>query len=784
MESKENKKGTMSVNKNALNSAKTVSGTINSNAVNGPVISGSNSTVNSGPVISGTTPSASGNDVVINGSSGEVGPAAPAGAQGQQQAPQKYYIGRLRNDLELFQGENNVEGLPTWVIFDPVADAYFKISDSNYHMIRALSGNMELEQYLQKLHALGIHAEKMEVLKLVKFLQDSSLFMPRYQQSEAHATKMREMKKKMFWQRLMSTYLFFRIPIVKPDRFLDRTMDIVQSILNKWTLALLWIIAFAGYIGLVMNWHKFTEKFISSISLQGLARYTLAVVVVKFIHEFSHAYAAKVNGVRVRRMGIAIVFFVPRLYSDLTDAWRIRDWKKRFLIDGAGIISEIIIGGGAALVWVNTVPGLTHSVAYFIFAVSIINTVLINGNPFIRYDGYYMLMDFVGIDNLQQRATERTRTLWRKLLFGLDLPTNDHTQGWKRYFLVFFGISSFIYRIFLYTSIIMIVYFQFPKAIGIVLLCLEVYLLILKPLTGEIRFLIMIRKKMNRTKLLLSSLGFVVIMLGFFLPLPWDVTLPCEVRPVNFERIYARSGFLSEIRVKDGQKVKKNELIFKQSNPYISWRLQEAVVGIKRDAAILDQAQSNVKRLSEVRIDQRALQSSRNLVKELERQEALLEIKSRLDGIFAFYDQHLKTGKWLRQGEVIGEVFNPKIKHVVAYVGEEEMRKLKKDDKVKLHLQRDLTTYSGVITSVNDVAAELEPTPLLDVFGGTILSNQNPQRGYFKPLQPRYQVTIKIDDAVKLPIGRSGAVNIRKYSSIGGNMIRTVIHVLQRELSF
>ena len=722
--------------------------------------------------ISGSTPPAVGGTP----------PVPQQQAQGQEQ--QKQYIGRLRSDIELFRGEQDIDGNPTWVIFDPVADSYFKISDAKYRMLRVLSANMEIEQYLEKLQSVGIHTNKGEVLKLVKFLQDHNLFMPRYLQSEAQALKMREMKKKIFWHRLMSTYLFFRIPIVKPDRFLSHTVDIVQIILNKWTLSLLWIIAVCGYIGLVMNWGKFTEKFISSISLQGLARYSLAVIAVKFIHEFAHAYSAKVHGVRVRRMGIAIVFFVPRLYSDLTDSWRIHDWKTRFLIDGAGIISEIIIGGFAALVWVNTTPGVTHSVAYFVFAVSIINTVLINGNPFIRYDGYYMLMDFLRIDNLQQRAIERTKALWRKHLFGLDLPTNDHTKGWKRYVLVIFGICAFIYRIFLYTSIILIVYFQFPKAIGIVLLCLEVYLLILKPLTTEVRFLHMMRKKMSRTKSLLSYIGITVILLCFFLPLPWDVTLPCEVRPVNFERIYANSGFISDILIKDGQRVKKHQLLFKQSDPYLSWRLKEAEISIKIDEMILDQAQSNTERLGEIKIDRRSLQSSRNLVKELKRKENLLNIKSRLDGVFALYDQKLITGKWLHKGALIGEVYNPKLKQVVAYVGENEMRKLQSGDKVKLHLEHSLATYSGVIVSVNDVAAELEPTPLLDVFGGSILSNQNPERGYFKPLQPHYQVTIRIDETVDLPIGRSGAINIRKYSSIGGNIVRKVINVLQRELTF
>jgi putative peptide zinc metalloprotease protein len=780
MAENEDRKDEISFNANSPDSQKYINGTIVPPANNEPVINGDITTPgNNEPVINGTAVPPSGNAPAVSGS-----PGAALPAQQPQKEEQKYYIGRLRSDLELFPGEPDISGNRTWVIFDPVADAYFKIGDESYQMLRVLSGNMEIEQYLAKLKSVGIHADKMKVVKMVKFLQDNNLFMPRYLQSEAQAMKMREIKKKTFWHRLMSTYLFFKVPIVKPDRFLNRTVGTIRQIFNKWTLSLLWIIAGCGYIGLVMNWDKFTEKFISSITLQGLARYTLAVVAVKFIHELAHAYTAKIYGIRVRRMGLAIVFFVPRLYSDLTDSWRIHNWKKRFLIDGAGIISEIIIGGAAALVWVNTVPGLTHSVAYFIFAVSIINTVLINGNPFIRYDGYFMLMDLTGIDNLQQRATEQTRALWRKHLFGLDTPIENRVHGWKLSFLVLFGICAFIYRIFLYTSIILIVYFQFPKVIGIVLLCLEVYLLVIKPLNGEIRFLTMMRKKMHRTHSALSYLGFAVILLCFFLPLPWDVSLPCEVRPLKFERIYARSGFLTRMLVKDGQSVKQGQLLFEQSNPYLSWRLQEALVSIKIDETILDQAQSNVERLGEIKIDRRALENSRNLAEELQRQEAQLQVKSTLHGVFALHNQKLKEGKWLRKGEVIGEVYNPQLKQVVAYVGEEEMRKLEAGDKIKLYLKNDLTPYPGEISAVNDVAAELEPSPLLDVFGGTILSSQQPEQGYFKPLRPCYQVTIKIDEAVKLPVGRSGTINIRKYSSIGGNIIRKVISVLQRELTF
>ncbi|MCP3966866.1 MAG: HlyD family efflux transporter periplasmic adaptor subunit [Lentisphaerae bacterium] len=579
---------------------------------------------------------------------------------------------------------------------------------------------------------------------------------------------------------VLASYLFFRIPILKPDRFLSRTLDGVKTIFNRWTFTLLWTIAITGYICLIMNLHQFADVFIKSISFQGLARYSIAVVLIKFVHEFAHAYTARIFGVRVRRMGLAFIVFIPRLYTDLTDSWRLASRKKRFLI----IISEIIIGGGAALVWANTPPGVTQTVAYYIFAVSIINTVLINGNPFIRYDGYYMLMDLTGIDNLQQRGIERVKNLWRKYLFGIKLPLSDNSSGWKLWFVVLFGICAFIYKFFLYTSIIMIVYFKFTKTLGIVLLVLEVYLLVFKPLKSEIKFLIMARKKVNRRKLILSSVGAAVLLLGMILPLPWDVQLPCEVKPADSDIVSARcDGFIESLPVKDGQQVNRGQLLMLQRNPYLAWRKHEAEINKKISRIEVDQAQSDNRRLGQVKVNMQAWRDSNDMLKELERKQAILKVKSSLDGTFVLWDRHLKPGKWLVKGEVIGEVFRPDRNIVSAYITEDDIRKIKLNDKVKICLDDEINWYTGRITAVNPVPAAMRATPLLQPFGGSIICYPVPG-GLFKPLQSCYQVDIMVDGKRKLPTGRTGVAVMRKYTSLGGNIFRKVLTVLQRELSF
>ncbi|MFA7231598.1 MAG: site-2 protease family protein [Victivallaceae bacterium] len=698
--------------------------------------------------------------------------------------PPKIYVGRLRRDIELFRGEYDSEGNPTWVIFDPVSDSYFRISDEDYRIVSAIHGVSDVDTFIGKLKDSGINVDKERVMKVLSFLNNSNLMHTVYQHTHQKVEKIQEARRKMIWDILLSSYLFFKIPLLRPDRFLARTVSIMNAIFNKWTFLVLGLIAFSGYVSLIVKWHKLADVFIKSISVAGLMRYSIAVIVIKIIHEFSHAYAAKVCGVRVRKMGIAFIVFFPRLYTDLTDAWRIASRKKRFLIDSAGIISEIIIGGGAAMVWANSAPGLTNTIAYYIFAVSIINTVLINGNPFIRYDGYYMLMDIVNIDNLQRRGIERVQYIWRKHLFGIDYTLPDEIGGWNKHFLIAYGISAFIYRFFLYTSIIMIVYYQFNKIIGIVLLMLEVYLLVIKPLIGEIKRLIAFKQKIKRRNFLFSMTGLGMIAFLLIIPLPWSISLPCEVKPVESEMIYARiSGFLEMMLVKDGQTVHKGQRLLTQSNPVLGWRLKEALLEKEIDRLQIDQAQSSAELLAGVNVAVKAWESSKTQIEELCRKQDLLSVPSNVDGVFSLYDQHLKSGKWLEKGEVVGEVFCPDRQKVFAYVQEEEIKDIRLNDKAEVSMSDEIKIYSGRITAVNSVPAVFTLSPLLNVFEGPIMVYPSGD-GTFMPLTTCYQIEITLDYGNQIRSGRTGTAWIQKYSSIGGNLVRNTIHVLLRELSF
>lgn len=736
-----------------------------------------------GEVISGSDTHSGGNSVSVN-SPADSAQGAPIPQPALQE--KKIYVGGLRTDIEIFPGETDQQGAPTWIIFDPVADTYFRVSEKYYRIISALSGTYELEQFIRKMQCSGLNVNKTDILKIIQFLNIGNLLLPTYGASADKAGKMRANKRKMLWHIILSTYLFFRIPLFKPDKFLNRTADAIHKIFNHWLLMTLSLIALLGYVGIIANFAKFTDAFMKSISVQGLMRYSIAVIFIKIIHEFSHAYTAKKYGCRVRKMGIAVVFFFPRLYSDLTDAWRVADRRKRFLIDGAGIFSELIIGGLAAVVWLNSRPGITQSISYYIFAVSAINTLMINGNFFIKYDGYYMLMDLINVDNLQRRSVETIRNIWRKFFWGIQPPPNpDEPTIITKNLLVLYGIGSFIYRIFLYSSIIFLVYFSFDflKPLAITLLGLEAFLLIIKPFYDETKQVFMNRKNIARKNLLLSGAGVAIIFLLLVLPLPWTLSLPCEIQSAQQSVVYAAfDGYLEEIKVANKDNVTAGQLLFRQQNPFVHMAMETAAIDLAIDQTILDQTESNSKKISQMEVVAQSLLSSKNKIAEAERKLELLNISAPQNGIFNLHNRRLTTGKWLTKGEVLGDIHDPGKLIGNAYVEEQDAKYIEIGESVEFSLPDQIQSYRGKVVELNELPAALPASPLLNISGGPINGTFNEQ-GEFIAMTTYYQVKIEFEKNAP-PAGRSGIASLTKYSSVAGNLLRTVWHVLLRELSF
>ncbi|HBM16938.1 MAG TPA: hypothetical protein DD381_11415 [Lentisphaeria bacterium] len=694
-------------------------------------------------------------------------------------------LGILRKDLQLIRSDDPYSGKLFWMIFDPVNDKYYKINELDKEIISALNRSFTLEEYISYLkEVINLDVSQEKLLSVISFLRNNGLMLPEYRLDEKRIEGLRNLRKRTWFDRLLNAYLFFKIPVWYPDDFLNRTIKKVNFIFNIWTIWIIVFIAVIGYLQVLINWNRFISEVISTFNINGAIRYIFVIAAVKILHELAHCYAAKYLGSRVRCVGIGIIFLMPRLYTDITDSWRITNPKKRAVIDSAGILVELMIGGIAAYIWAKIPPGLLNSLAYYLCTVSIINTLFINGNPFIRFDGYYLLSDLVGVENLMKKTVDAWDKIFEFLFLGIKFSRKKlkAIAGNKYALIIIYGLFTFVYRIFLYTGFVLIVYYMFFKALGILLAIAEIHLLFYRPLKGlilKLRSAKKIRKgKTSRTALAV----FIIIFILIIAPLPWNTSIPCISVSTQKEYLYMHQDGFFVNSIDDSATVAKDQTIAQFYNPYIQWELNRQKLQLEMAKVTLDQIYSDPTKLELTRIYEERKRRTESTIKDLEKQIASLCFKADFPGKFIMSDKNLQQGKWYRKGDFFGEVADPEKPEILAYASESAAKDISVGDSVTIHLGNDIKSYYGTVSYIDNVPASLlKQSPLLDAFGGPI--ETIPQENNLFKLKDRcYEITICVD--TKIPLEKTGLVNIRIYKSMAYYLFKNILAPLQKELSF
>ncbi|TWT66647.1 zinc metalloprotease [Allorhodopirellula solitaria] len=175
-----------------------------------------------------------------------------------------------------------------------------------------------------------------------------------------------------------------------------------------------------------------------------LLAFAIAIAVTKIFHELAHAWVCQKLGGRCREIGVLLLFGVPCLYCDVSEAWLMPRRRDRILVSAAGVLAEWIVAAIAVILWASTRSGLLHDVSALIVVVASVSTLLVNANPLLRYDGYYILSDAVGVPNLAHEATLAIRQTWASWVSG---DRTSQSAALPRPWLVAYGIASWIYRL-------------------------------------------------------------------------------------------------------------------------------------------------------------------------------------------------------------------------------------------------------------------------------------------------------------------------------------------------
>jgi len=479
----------------------------------------------------------------------------------------------LRADLQLTPAAPAIDGSPRWTLADPVRGRYFKLGAAAMRLLRHWSLG-DPEQVLRAANREpGLPLDGAELEQLLGFLRSHDLISALDPQQRASYSLKAAAQRQTLWQVLLHQYLFFRIPLWRPDAFLNRAWPWLERFGPRVLRYGFPVILGLGVFLVSRDWQRFIATFPHLFSLGGALAFGVALFFAKLCHEFGHAFMAKRAGCRVQSMGVAFMVLLPMFYTDVSDAWRVNDRCARLLIGAGGVLAELLLACIALLIWSLLPEGPGRTAAFMLASATWITTLMINLNPFMRFDGYFLLSDFWEVDNLQGRAFALCRWRLREFLFGYGAAAPEPWSPKMQRRLLIWGYGSWLWRAALFFGIALAVYHLFFKVLGIFLMLVELVWFIFLPILSEWRQWWSRREQAYAPRVLLSGLALLGLVLALGLPWRSAVELPTMLEAGRASALHAPvASRVKTVNVHDGQVVAQDEVLIELESPDLDSR--------------------------------------------------------------------------------------------------------------------------------------------------------------------------------------------------------------------
>jgi putative peptide zinc metalloprotease protein len=490
----------------------------------------------------------------------------------------------LRADLQLSEAAAALDGSPRWTLADPVRGRYFKLGAAAIRLLR----HWPLADAEKVLNAAnqepGLPLASHELDELLGFLRSHDLIAALDQQQRDSYAHKAAAQRQGLWQMLLHQYLFFRIPLWRPDAFLNRVWPWLERYGGRLLRYGLPLTLGIGVFLVARDWERFLSTFPHLFSLGGAMAFGIALFFAKLCHEFGHAFMAKRAGCRVQSMGVAFMVLLPLFYTDVSDAWRVKDRRSRLLIGAGGVLAELVLACIALLVWSLLPDGPARTAAFMLASATWLTTLAVNLNPFMRFDGYFLLTDLWQVDNLQSRAFSLCRWRLRELLFGYGQPAPEPWSPSMQRRLLWWGYFSWLWRAALFFGIALAVYHLFFKLLGIFLMMVELVWFIFLPIWKEMRIWWINRAHAHNARAALSIVGLLAVIAVLVVPWRSSVELPAMLEAGRVSALHAPvASRIKQLNVSDGQRVEAGAILIELESPDLTSR--QAIV--RREIDIL-----------------------------------------------------------------------------------------------------------------------------------------------------------------------------------------------------
>ena len=666
-----------------------------------------------------------------------------------------------------------------YVIKDPISLKYFRLDPEHFRVLELLDGTRSLDDLRTQLLVdfPYVRASLTDLQGVVVDLHAKGIvYSDRPGQGQVLLERQREHRRQV-WIRLAQNILSLRVPGWDPEWTLAHLYPFVSWLYRPWALAVQVAIIAAAYILLAMQFETFRQNlpaFQQFFGWPNLIYLYLTVAATKVLHELGHGMTCRHFGGECHEIGIILLVFSPTMYCDVSDSWMLKNKWKRIAIGAAGMWVEMVLSSLALFVWWFTRPGLLHHLCLNVFFISMVTTVVFNLNPLMRYDGYYMLSDFLEIPNLSDKSRKLLQNAFARNCLGIETREEAFMPQRGKEWLVLYAVASTVYRWIVLFGITLFLYTVLKpydlQSIGVTLAWCSLAGIVSNLFINLWRTISAPRSKpLSRTRIAVS-LGILGAAAAAVLaiPLPLHVEAPFLIEPHEVAHVYnAVPGKLAEIRVRPGATVSRGDVLLVLTDPdkdlkYRDLRTQGRAqqVEVERYRASQDSARLDVASAQ--------LQSLQSQLADYEKQLEELTITAPCDGTVvsiarvsepkqasAALELHGWYGTPL-ENQNIGCLIEPRTQlcsiapdnrfQAVLLVDQGDRGDVKSGDRVDIKFDHlPAVTYEGTVGEISEHHLEYAPNALSNKAGGSLATVTDP-KGREKLPSIAYEAKVLLDE--------------------------------------
>ena len=694
---------------------------------------------------------------------------------------------RLRAHVTVHR--HRYRGHPWYVLHDHGSGRVHRFTPAAYMVIGQFDGTRSVDEIWRSIAETRDEdaPSQDDVIQLLSRLHQQDLIQYRGSPDVAELLQRNDRLSRQIVKQNLLNPMSIRVPLWDPDAFLTRTLPYVRPLIGWFGLFLWFVTVLAGLVTAGLNWDRLTLDITDRmLATQNLFITLLTYPLLKAAHELMHGYLTKKWGGEVREMGIMFLVFFPVPYVDASAAAAFRDKWRRAAVSAGGILVETFVAAVAVMIWANAEPGMVSAFAYNLVLVGGISTVVVNGNPLLKFDGYYVLTDVLEIPNLATRANLYLGYLVQRYLFGAKrLRRPPSTRGERVWFLIY-APAAYIYRIFIMFSIALFVastYF----VIGVLIALWSIFNAVLKPLFKHVKYVMSspkLRKVRRRAQA--WTFGGMAVIAAFLLAVPLPLRTDAEGVIWLPDQAYVRagtSGFVQEVVAKRSSRIGEGAPLLRLVEPTLEARVAalDARVREMRLRLLAARASDRV----ETGIAQLELQKARGERDREARREKELVVRAPLSGRFEpILPPADMPGRFVKEGDLVGYVLPDAADRIRVAVTQEDVA-LVRDRltgvalKVAGYLEQRYE--SSMIRAVPSAVGTLPSPALGQAGGGRILVDPTDEKG-LTATEPFFVFDISLPAALRdMPFGTRVLVRFdHGYETLARQIARRVRQLFLR----